>query len=255
MSAPAVDAAEAKAAARAWVPPRANTAVPAAPPSLPAESFRKTAAVPADQGPHAVNSTPRVDSGPRTASSSNASWTRSATAIGIMRIASRPYLAPRPRNAHPTLSAGDRVGERRRADVRGRRDVHVGEEGGDRSHLAVELGERVRVPRVAAAELLGGASGVAPERHGRSVGLGREHPHRRGEQGESVFLEREILDHRPPQPTDGVGEPGSDEAGSELAAAEDAADLGRALEDRDPSSVLREETRPPRARCGRHRSR
>ena len=44
-----------------------------------------------------------MESGPRTASSSNASWTRSATAIGIMRIASRPYRAPRPRNAHPTL--------------------------------------------------------------------------------------------------------------------------------------------------------
>ena len=78
--------------------------MPAAPPSLPAESFRNTAAEPADHGPQAVNRTPRVDSGPRTASSSKASWTRSATAIGIMRIASRPYLAPRPRNAHPTLS-------------------------------------------------------------------------------------------------------------------------------------------------------
>ena len=104
ISAPAARAAEASASASAPVPPRANVAVPAAPPSVPAESFRNTAAVPADHGPQAVYCTPRVDSGPRTASSSNASWSRSATAIGIARIASRPSLAPSDRNAHPTRS-------------------------------------------------------------------------------------------------------------------------------------------------------
>ena len=54
ISAPALVAAADSAAASAWVPPRANTVVPAAPPSLPAESFRNTAPVPADHGPHAV---------------------------------------------------------------------------------------------------------------------------------------------------------------------------------------------------------
>jgi hypothetical protein len=103
ISAPAALAADASAAASPCVPPRANTAVPAAPPSFPAESFRNTAAVPADHGPHAVKRTPRVERGPRMASSSNTSWTRSATAIGIARIASRPYLAPSPLNAQPTL--------------------------------------------------------------------------------------------------------------------------------------------------------
>ncbi len=86
------------------MPPRANTAVPAAPPSVPAESFRNTCAVPVAHAPIAVYSTPRVASGPRTASSSNTSWTRSATAIGSARIASRPVLAPRSRNALPSFS-------------------------------------------------------------------------------------------------------------------------------------------------------
>ena len=43
-------------------------------------------------------------SGPRIASSSNTSATRSATAIGNARIASRPVLAPRSRNAFPSFS-------------------------------------------------------------------------------------------------------------------------------------------------------
>ena len=97
-------AADSSALASAPVPPRANTAVPAAPPSLPAESFRNTAAVPVAHGPIDVNSTPRVASGPRTASSSKTSWTRSATAIGSARIASRPVFAPRSRNAFPSFS-------------------------------------------------------------------------------------------------------------------------------------------------------
>ena len=61
-------AAETSASANARVPPRASTALPAAPPSLPAESIRNTAADPAAHGPIAVYSTPRVESGPRTAS-------------------------------------------------------------------------------------------------------------------------------------------------------------------------------------------
>ena len=77
--------------------------LPAAPPSVPAESFRNTAAVPVDHAPIEVKSTPRVASGPRTASVSKTSCTRSATAIGKARIASRPVLAPRSRNALPSF--------------------------------------------------------------------------------------------------------------------------------------------------------
>ena len=78
--------------------------MPAAPPSVPAESLRNTAAVPVAQAPIAVYSTPRVASGPRTASDANTSCTRSATAIGSARIASRPVRAPRSRNARPSFS-------------------------------------------------------------------------------------------------------------------------------------------------------
>ena len=96
-------AACANASASAPVPPTGNTAVPAAPPSVPAESLRNTAAVPVAHAPIAVYSTPRVASGPRTASDVNTSCTRSATAIGSARIASRPVRAPRSRNARPSF--------------------------------------------------------------------------------------------------------------------------------------------------------
>ena len=86
------------------MPPFANVASPGAPPSLPAESFRKTDAVPAAQGPVAVNLIPRVESGPRRASSSKVSCTRSATAIGRERIVSRPATAPMSLNAFPSFS-------------------------------------------------------------------------------------------------------------------------------------------------------
>ena len=90
--------------ASAPVPPVANTAVPAAPPSVPAESLRKTCAVPVAHGPIAVLRIPRVASGPRMASSANTSWTRSATDIGSARTASRPVLPPRSRNALPSFN-------------------------------------------------------------------------------------------------------------------------------------------------------
>ena len=140
-------AADSSAVASAPVPPRANTAVPAAPPSVPAESFRNTAAVPVAHGPIEVYSTPRVASGPRTASSSKTSCTRSATAIGSALIASRPVLAPRSRKAFPSFRPIDRVGDRGRLRVGRRGDVHVGEEARDRAHLRVEAGERVGVVR------------------------------------------------------------------------------------------------------------
>ena len=60
--------------------------------------------MPVAHGPIEVNSVPLVVSGPRTASSSKTSCTRSATAIGSARIASRPVLAPRSRKALPSFS-------------------------------------------------------------------------------------------------------------------------------------------------------
>ena len=99
---PRAVAAASSASASASVPPRAKTAVPAAPPSVPAESFSSTCAVPVAQAPIAVYRTPRVQSGPLTDSSSKTSWTRSATAIGSARIASRPVFAPRSRKALPS---------------------------------------------------------------------------------------------------------------------------------------------------------
>ena len=45
-----------------------------------------------------------MQSGPRTDSSSKTSWTRSATAMGSARTASRPVFAPRSRNALPSFS-------------------------------------------------------------------------------------------------------------------------------------------------------
>ena len=101
---PRLAAACSSAPASAPVPPLANTAVPAAPPSVPAESFRNTCAVPVAQGPIAVYRMPRVASGPRIASSSKTSCTRSATAIGSARTASRPVLPPRSWNAFPSFS-------------------------------------------------------------------------------------------------------------------------------------------------------
>ena len=95
------------------MPPFANVASPGAPPSLPAESVRKTDAVPAAQGPVAVNLIPRVESGPRIDSSSNVSCTRSAAAIGSERSVCRPATAPMSLNAFPSFTpmiASDRDG-------------------------------------------------------------------------------------------------------------------------------------------------
>ena len=60
ISPPAALTAPTSAAVSAPGPPRANTVWPAAPPSLPAESARRTPVVPADHGPIAVYSTPRA---------------------------------------------------------------------------------------------------------------------------------------------------------------------------------------------------
>ena len=61
----------------------------------------------------------RVQSGPRTDSSSKTSWTRSATAIGSARIASRPVLRTQVAERLAELQSHDRVGERRRLSGQG----------------------------------------------------------------------------------------------------------------------------------------
>ncbi len=88
-SAPKARAAAARASLTAPGPPRATTAWPAAPPSLPAESARSVAVVPIDHAPRPVYCTARAATVARTASCSNASATKSATAIGRTRSRSR----------------------------------------------------------------------------------------------------------------------------------------------------------------------
>ena len=90
ISTPASRAADSSALTSAPGPPRANTVWPAAPPSLPAESPSSTAVVPADHGPIAVYWMPRQAIAARSASVSNDSATKSATAIGRTRVIVRP---------------------------------------------------------------------------------------------------------------------------------------------------------------------
>ena len=105
ISAPNARAAPASARPTAPEPPCAKAVSPAAPPSFPAESNSRFAAVPADHGPIAAYRIPRTAIAARSASVSNASPTRSATAIGRMRIASRVCpRSPRPRNARASRS-------------------------------------------------------------------------------------------------------------------------------------------------------
>src|SRR6266542_3802153 len=104
ISAPNPRAAEASESARAPGPPRANVVWPGAPPSLPAESASSTAVVPADHGPMAAYWMPRAAMAPRIASVSNASPTKSATAIGRTRRSSLVPFFPSPRKARASLS-------------------------------------------------------------------------------------------------------------------------------------------------------
>ncbi len=92
----------------------------------------------------------------------------------------------------------------------------------------------------ALAELLDGSRDVAPERDGRSVGLGGEHPDGGREQLEPVPGELELLDDRAAEPADGVGDPRCREPRCDLGSAQDPAHLAGSLEDRHPPAVLRE---------------
>ena len=60
--------------------------------------------MPADHGPIAVYWTPRHAMAARSASVSNNSATKSATAIGRTRVIARPSSRPRPRNVRPSRS-------------------------------------------------------------------------------------------------------------------------------------------------------
>ena len=104
------------------------------PPSVPAESFRNTAAVPAAHGPIAVE---------------HAAARAAADGLvledllhevgdGHRQRADRlaPGLAAQVAEGLPELEPHDRVGDRRRLRVGRRGDVHVGEEARDRTHLA-----------------------------------------------------------------------------------------------------------------------
>ena len=134
--------------ASAPVPPVANTAVPAAPPSVPAESLRKTCAVPVAHGPIAVLRIPRVARGP--------GWPRRRIPPGQVGDRHRqrsdrlaPGLAPEIPERLAELQPHDRVGQRRRLRVRRRRHGDVREEARDRANLLVEVEVGLRVPGAA----------------------------------------------------------------------------------------------------------
>jgi hypothetical protein len=114
ISTPFDRAAPASASLSAPGPPRANTVCPAAPPSLPALSASRIAVVPADHGPTEQYCTPRHAIAARNASVSNASATKSATAMGSTRSTVRASRRPRPRNLRPRfkpVSASPRPGD------------------------------------------------------------------------------------------------------------------------------------------------
>src|SRR5438034_642516 len=117
----------ARASATAPGPPFANTVWPGAPPSLPAESVSSTAVVPADHGPIAVYWMPRDAISARSGSDSNASATKSATAMGRTRKAvlaqpqvsndRRPKPPDRVRRDRPAEAGGDLAGLGRPTNV------------------------------------------------------------------------------------------------------------------------------------------
>ena len=101
--------------ASAPVPPIANTAVPGRAAVVARRVVQEhLRACPVAHGPIAVYSTPRVASGPRTASSSKTSCDEVGDRHGQRPDRPRgPVFAPRSRNALAELQSHDRVGERR----------------------------------------------------------------------------------------------------------------------------------------------
>ena len=116
ISAPA-EAAEASAAASACVPTREHGG-PGGPPSLPAESFRNSAAVPDDQGPHAVRARLGWTSAPhRFLLEHLLDEVGDGHRHHADRFTAVPCAEPSERPPHP--EPGDRIGEGRRADIGG----------------------------------------------------------------------------------------------------------------------------------------
>ena len=138
------------------------------------------------------------------------------------------------------LQPHEGVGDRGRARVGRGGHVDVGEEARDRPHLLVELDERVGVVRVPIPQLARGAARVAPEGHGRAIGLRREQPHIGRDRLEPVLLQLQVLHDGGSQPPDRVRDAGRGEALGHGGVPQDAPDLGSGLQHRDLLAALRE---------------
>ena len=154
---------------------------PAAPPSLPAESASSTAVVPADQGPIAVYWTPRQAIAAWSASVSNDSATKSATAIGRTRVIVRPSCRPSPRKVRPSWSparASPSPGDSMSGGVRAGQLAEEARRASGRAGRTRRTRPR-RAPTVLAGPRPSGAD-VGPEHDRLAVRAGRERRARPG---------------------------------------------------------------------------
>ena len=124
----------------------------------------RIAAVPADHGPTDAYRTPRQAIAARTASVSNDSATRSATAIGRIRRIVRESCLPRPRNARPSFSPVSASPMPGRLDVRRRGATEFVEELAHRADEAVEAGVRIGVRVGSGTQARRRSRDVSPER-------------------------------------------------------------------------------------------
>ncbi len=186
-------------------------------------------------------------SGPRIASSSKTSATRSATAIGSARIASRPVFAPRSRNALPSFSPaiasaieGDFASGGVIALMYARKLATARTFLSNAGYAAASCACRGFSPSAVFAA-------SRPERDGRAVGLRREHPHVGRDQLQAERRQLQVLDHRLAEPADGVRDARRGEPGRDLAVPQDAADLVAPLQQRDVLAGLRQVRRGDQA--------
>ena len=142
--------------------------------------------MPADHGPIAVYWMPRQAMAAWSASVSNDSATKSATAIGRTRVIVLPSCRPRPRNVRPSLSpaiASPRPGDSMSGGVW---PGDVAEEAGQRADEPVERRVPLGVGRRSRPQALGGPGGVAPQRDGVAVRARREDAHVRADERQAV---------------------------------------------------------------------
>ena len=197
---------------------------------------------------------PRAPSTPRSASSSTASLTRSATDMGRTLSVSWICRLPRCRMCVREREALEAVRERRRRARSGGSVAWTrAQEPDQRADLAVEREESVGVSRPPRPQLRRGASRVTPQRDGWPIG-GRCEGDDVGLDGSKpVFAELKVSDDARTETSQAVGANRRAHARSNLLSREYAARAAAALENECAQPRLRQVPRRQPGRCGRHR--